>query len=70
LRFALTGSRSDGFPIAGFGRAPSARAADDIGIASRGSLPDNEEIADDADLGLPTRGERMQVIVLRKTTFR
>jgi hypothetical protein len=58
LRFALTGSRSDGFPTAGFGRPPSA-AAEDIGNASRGSFRDSEELADDADLGLPTRGERM-----------
>jgi hypothetical protein len=40
------------------GRAPSA-AADDIGSASRGSFRDNDELADDADRGLPTRGERM-----------
>jgi hypothetical protein len=58
LRFALTGSRSDGFPTAGLGRPPSA-AAEDIGSANRGSFRESEEVAEDADLGLPTRGERM-----------
>jgi hypothetical protein len=67
LRFALTGSRSDGFPIAGLGLPPIA-AADDIGNARRGSFRDNEELADDADLGLPTRGERMWSLYLRKRT--
>jgi hypothetical protein len=58
LRFALTGSRSDGFPTAGFGRPPIA-AAEDIGNASRGNLRDSDEIADAADRGLPTLGERI-----------
>jgi hypothetical protein len=44
--------------MAGRGRAPIAAAAD-AGSASRGSFRDSEELADDADLGLPTRGERM-----------
>jgi hypothetical protein len=58
LRFALTGSRSDGFPTAGLGRAPSA-AAEDLGNASRGNLLDSDEIADAADRGLPTLAERI-----------
>jgi hypothetical protein len=40
------------------GRPPSA-AAEDIGNANRGSFRDSEELAEDADLGLPTRGERI-----------
>jgi hypothetical protein len=44
--------------MAGFGRPPRA-AAEDIGRASRGSFRESEEVADDADFGLPTRGERM-----------
>jgi len=59
LRFALTGSRSVGFPMAGLGRVPIAAAAD-RGNANRGSFPDNDEPTADADLGLPTRGERMR----------
>jgi len=58
LRFALTGSRSDGFPTAGLGRPPIA-AADDIGSASRGSFRDSDDVVDIADLGFPTFGERM-----------
>ena len=48
--------------MAGLGRAPIAAAAD-RGNANRGSFPDNDEATVDADLGLPTRGERMAVIV-------
>ncbi|MEA2343846.1 MAG: hypothetical protein QOF63_2015 [Thermoanaerobaculia bacterium] len=44
--------------MAGLGRAPIAAAAD-IGNASLGSFREREELTDDADLGLPTRGERM-----------
>jgi hypothetical protein len=51
--------------MAGFGRPPSA-AAEDIGSANRGSFRESEELADDADLGLPTLGERMGVIVFEK----
>jgi hypothetical protein len=58
LRFALTGSRSVGFPIAGLGRVPIA-AAEDGGRASRGSFRDSDDVADAADRGLLTRGERM-----------
>jgi len=58
LRLALTGSRSDGFPIAGLGRAPAAAAAES-GRASRGNFRDSEDVVDAADLGLPTLGERM-----------
>jgi hypothetical protein len=44
--------------MAGFGRPPIA-AAEDIGRASRGNFRERDELADDADLGLPTLGERM-----------
>ena len=44
--------------MAGLGRAPIAAAADS-GNANRGSFRDSEELAVDADLGLPTRGERI-----------
>jgi hypothetical protein len=44
--------------MAGRGRAPIAAAAD-IGNASRGNLRESEELTDDADRGLPTRGDRM-----------
>ena len=44
--------------MAGFGRAPAAAAAES-GRASRGSFRESEELADDADFGFPTRGERM-----------
>jgi len=44
--------------MAGRGRVPIAAAAES-GRANRGSFRDNEELAVDADLGLPTRGERM-----------
>ena len=45
--------------MAGLGRVPIAAAAD-RGNANRGSFPDSDEPAVDADLGLPTRGERMR----------
>jgi hypothetical protein len=44
--------------MAGLGRAPSA-AAEDCGSARRGNFRDSDELADDADLGLPTVGERI-----------
>jgi hypothetical protein len=44
--------------MAGFGRAPIAAAAD-IGSAKRGNFRERDELTDDADLGLPTFGERM-----------
>jgi len=45
--------------MAGLGRVPIAAAAE-RGNASRGSFPDSDELTDDADLGLPTRGERIR----------
>ena len=42
--------------MAGLGRAP---AATESGRVSRGSFRDSEELADDADFGFPTLGERM-----------
>ena len=54
---ALTGSRSDGFPMAGLGRAPAAAVAES-GRASR-NFRDSEDVVDAADLGFPTFGERM-----------
>jgi hypothetical protein len=44
--------------MAGLGRVPIAAAADS-GRANRGSFRDSDELAVDADFGLPTRGERM-----------
>jgi len=44
--------------MAGLGRAPIAAAAE-AGNARRGNFREREELVDDADLGLPTRGERM-----------
>jgi hypothetical protein len=44
--------------MAGRGRAPIAAAAES-GNASFGNFREREELTDDADLGLPTRGERM-----------
>jgi len=44
--------------MAGLGRVPIAAAAE-RGNANRGSFPDNDEPAVDADRGLPTRGERI-----------
>jgi hypothetical protein len=53
--------------MAGFGRAPIAAAAD-IGSARRGSFRERDELTDDADLGLPTRGERMQQLYSFRST--
>jgi hypothetical protein len=44
--------------MAGLGRAPIAAAAD-IGNARRGNFRESDELTDDADLGLPTFGERI-----------
>ncbi|HEV7487298.1 MAG TPA: hypothetical protein VGQ65_16610 [Thermoanaerobaculia bacterium] len=44
--------------MAGFGRAPIAAAAES-GNPSRGNFRESDVLTDDADLGLPTFGERM-----------
>jgi hypothetical protein len=44
--------------MAGFGRAPVIAAAEG-GSASRGSLRDSDELAADAERGLPTVGDRI-----------
>lgn len=45
--------------MAGLGRVPSAAAAE-RGNANRGNFPDSDDVAPNADLGLPTRGERIR----------